>query len=82
MTMYNKAQEHKAYNDALATAVRRAAANRGDCFSVYFDGEAVYVRATEAAAPKGASLVCIVQAWDANTVQLRFAGARSEWRKA
>ena len=32
-------------------------------------------------APKvaGATVVCIAQKWDENTVQLRFAGARSEW---
>ena len=76
----NEAFGHPSYEDAVRNAVDRAGRNPGDCFSVYFDGEAVYVRASEAAEPKKAKLVCIAQRWDAKTVQLRFAGARSEWR--
>ena len=72
---------HPAYDDSVRTAVRRARQNPGDCFSVYWDGTAIYVRAVEAARPPAAKLVCIAQVWDADTVQLRFAGARSEFVK-
>ena len=72
---------HPAYNDSAATAVRRAATDKGECFSVYFDGEAIFVRHSSALPPPNAKLVCIAQSWDADTVQLRFDGARSEWVK-
>ena len=71
---------HPAYNDAVANAVRRAKENPFYCFSVYYDGEAVFVRASEAVKPANAKLVCIAQKWDDKTVHLRFAGAHSEWR--
>lgn len=70
---------HPAYEAAVAKAVRRARENPGACFSVYYDVEAIYVRASEAAPPPNSKLVCIAQRWDAKTVQLRFDGARSEW---
>ena len=73
------AVNHPAYNDAVRNAVDRARRNPGDCFSVYYDGEAVFVRASEAVKPRDAKLICIAQRWDADTVQLRFDGARSEW---
>lgn len=70
---------HPAYNDAARRAAERAFAEPGECYSVYFDGSAVYVRNSAAAPPQGAKLVCIAQRWDDRTVQLRFTGARSEW---
>ena len=71
---------HPAYESSLANAVNRASRERDACFSVYYDGEAIYVRDSKALAPPNSKLVCIAQSWDANTVQLRFNGAHSEWR--
>lgn len=76
------AKDHPAYDGGVNNAVRRAFSSPGDCFSVYFDGKAIFVCASEAAAPKDADLVCIAQRWDVDTVQLRFPGAYSEWRKS
>ena len=73
--------KHPPYGDSLRTAVRRAGSNPGDCFVVYWDGTAIYVRAAEAARPPASKLVCIAQVWDVDTVQLRFADARSEFVK-
>ena len=70
---------HPAYNAAVRRAASRAHDNPGDCFSIYYDGEAVYVRASEALPPPDSKLICIAQRWDAHCVQLRFDGARSEW---
>ena len=70
---------HPAYDTAAMHAAVRASQNPGACFSVYYDGEAVYVRASEAAPPPNAKRICIAQKWDDKTVQLRFDGARSEW---
>jgi hypothetical protein len=67
------------YESGIATAVRRAHADPGSCFSVYWDGEDIYVRASEAAPPPHSKCVCIAQRWDEKTVQLRFDGAHSEW---
>lgn len=75
----NAAFAHPSYNTAVDTAARRAFAEQGECYSVYFDGTNIDVRNSAAAKPKDAKLVCIAQKWDANTVQLRFSGARSEW---
>ena len=72
---------HPSYNDAVRNAARRARADSA-CYSVYWDGTAIYVRASEAARPPAAKLVCIAQVWNADTVQLRFDGARSEWVNA
>jgi hypothetical protein len=69
---------HPAYPVARHRATERARAE-GGCFSIYFDGAAIFVRASEAAAPPNSKLVCIAQRWDDKTVQLRFSGARSEW---
>jgi hypothetical protein len=68
----------KHYNDAVRHAAYRAR-HEGGCFSVWFDGEAMYVRASEAAGPKNGELICIAQTWDDKQVQLHFTGARSEW---
>jgi hypothetical protein len=85
-----KAYEHKAYDGALAHAARRAwdarlesTSDKGfypPCFTVYFDGEAMYVRDSKAEKPANAEVVCIAQFFHGSTVQLRFEGARSEWR--
>jgi hypothetical protein len=70
---------HPAYNDAVNNAVRRACEDHGACFTVYFDGASIFVRASEAAPPPNSKVVCIAQWWSGNTAQLRFDGARSEW---
>jgi len=72
---------HPAYEAGRATAVRRARETPGACFTVYWDGVAIFVRASEASAPPRSKVVCIAQVWDANTVQVRFDGAHSEWVK-
>lgn len=72
-----------AYNAAVAYAVARAArhpVNAAACFTVYAKDDSMFVRPSLVAAPDGATMVCIVQRWDEHTVQLRFAGAHSEWR--
>jgi len=81
MLSEQKAVLHPAYNDSLLTAVRRAADDPTTCISVYWDGEAVFVRTSNAAPPPRSICICVAQRWDADTVQLRFAGARSEWVK-
>ena len=73
------AQAHPAYDDGLRNAVRRAA--EGTETEVCWDGTAIYVRSVYAPMVAGATVVCIAQKWDEHTVQLRFAGARSEWVK-
>jgi hypothetical protein len=74
-----QAQEHPAYDDALRQAVRLAA--DGMEAAVYWDGVKVHVNTVYAPKPADAATVCIAQKWDDKTVQLRFAGARSEWVK-
>lgn len=86
---YATAEAHPSYDDGLRAAARRAWESRHEttsdkgfyppCFSVYFDGVAIYVRDSKAAPPKDAKLVCIAQFFSGGTVQLRFDGARSEW---
>jgi len=73
------ARAHPAYEDSIRTAVRRAATSPEESFTVYWDGTAVFVRASYAPRPACSKVVCIAQRWDANAVQLRFDGARSEW---
>lgn len=73
------AQEHPAYNDSLRRAAAQAAT--GLETAVYFDGTAMYVRSAYAPKVAHADIVCVAQLWDDKTVQLRFAGARSEWVK-
>jgi hypothetical protein len=83
----NDAAAHPAYNGGVRYAAERAMRDKGACFSVYWDGEAIYVRASEAIKPENSKLVCIAQYWGeqetahgkTHTVQLRFDGARSEW---
>ena len=76
------AQAHPSYDDGLRNAARLAGADpAGKSYTVYFDGSAIFVRPPGATAPANSQVVCIAQKWDANTVQLRFAGARSEWVK-
>lgn len=74
------AQASPAYNDGLRAAARLAAVDpAGRSFSVFWDGKAVTVRGPDGIAPPNGVVICIAQRWDANAVQLRFAGARSEW---
>jgi len=70
---------HPAYDSAVLNAVRRARENQGACFTVYFDGESIFVRASEAAPPPDSKKICIAERWNDTTVQVRFDGARSEW---
>ncbi len=65
-------------DDAVRAAVHRAK-REGGVFAVYHDSAAYYVRAAEAAKPKATTLVCMAERWDVNTIQVRYAGARSEW---
>jgi hypothetical protein len=69
---------HPAYDSGVKRAADRAA-KEGRCFSVYYDGTAIFVRASEAAPPPNSKLICIAQKWDSKQVQLRFDGAKSEW---
>ena len=75
--------DHDAFaHTAYDAAVRRAAArafNEKACFSVYYDGQAIFVRDSAEPPPDNAKLICIAQRWDDKQVQLRFDGARSEW---
>jgi hypothetical protein len=71
------AQDSPAYDSSLRHAAKRAAA--GVEQAVYWDGKMIYVRPCGDAAPANATVVCIAQKWNDHTVQLRFAGARSEW---
>jgi len=71
------AEQHPAYKDGLQQAIRMAA--EGTETEVCWDGTAIYVRSVYAPMVAGATVVCIAQKWDEHTVQLRFAGARSEW---
>jgi len=75
------------YEWALARATERAASHPVSdtaCYSVWrrrSDPAVMSVQASEAIKPYvDCELVCIAQRWDDTTVQLRFTGARSEWR--
>lgn len=69
-------------DDAVAHAADRANRDRGACFSVYLDDNGTYyVRASEAVRPASVKLICIAQYWGDETVQVRYDGARSEWRR-
>lgn len=71
--------EHPAWKASLRHAIERANADKGACFSVWWDGEAVFVRASEAAGPPRGRVICIAQHWDKSTVQVRYPGGHSEW---
>lgn len=83
------APKHPGFHDACQQAARKAYDAREEgrsekgynppCYGVYFDGEAMYVRATHAAQPANSVLVCIAQHWNRDAVQLRFNGANSTW---
>lgn len=75
----NAAEKHPAYNDSLQAAIKMAA--EGTEASIYYDGTAIFVRSAYAPKVANADIVCVAQLWDDKTVQLRFAGARSEWVK-
>lgn len=86
---------HPAYNASVRHAADRAFRERDPkdrkndpCFSVYYDGTAIYVRDSKAAPPPDSKCICIAQYWGFNDradggkwhrVQLRFDGAHSEW---
>lgn len=74
-----EARKHPAYNDALWQATARAAT--GAETAVYWDGVGIFVRDAHSPRPENAEVICIAQKWDDKTVQLRFAGAHSEWVK-
>ena len=71
------AMTNAGFDDAMRQAVKLAA--EGSESTVYFDGKAIFVRSSYAPKPEGAQVICIAQKWNEKTVQLRFAGARSEW---
>lgn len=75
-----KALEHPAYNGSLQRAAQRAYDAKDTCFTVYYDGESIFVRASVAAPPLNSVVLCIAQFWSDSTVQLRFKGGRSEWK--
>lgn len=69
-------------SDLGKTIAAEAAARHPDmCFAVYFNDNTIFVRDATDSAPFGADLICVAQRWDAKSVQLRFKGAYSEWRK-
>lgn len=75
--------ENVNYDQALSLAITYAAQMPNKCIAVYkyaYDDLYVVQEATEKV-PQGPTVVCIAQRWDENTVQLRFSGARSEFRK-
>lgn len=74
-----KAYDHPAYNASLQHAAKRAFESKDACFTVYFDDERIYVRASVAAPPPNSKIVCIAQFWGGSTVQLRFSGGESQW---
>jgi hypothetical protein len=49
------------------------------CAVVWLTDREAFVRVSGEPEPEGAEMHCIAQRWDAETVQLRFDGARSEW---
>lgn len=70
----------------LADAERYAAELAGrfpvsalKCAAVWLTDREAFVRIWGEPKPEGARLHCIAQRWDAETVQLRYDGARSEW---
>jgi hypothetical protein len=71
--------DHPSYNDALRAAAEHAYRDKGYSFIVYYDGKAMFVRAADTSAPPAAKVVCVAQHWSDSTVQLRFAGAESQW---
>ena len=77
----SEAYGHPGYNDAVRYAAEQASKTGSDCWSVWYDGDRVFVRPSSMDKPPNALHVCIAQRWDNNTIQLRFAGARSEWVK-
>jgi hypothetical protein len=72
---------HNALTESAAThyAIARAIREPGESFTVWRGLSLYYVRPSKAEKPPAADLVCIAQQWDKKTVQLRYAGARSEF---
>ena len=52
-----------------------ASVNRGECFHVYFNGEALFVTHSAEAPPPNATILCIAQHHSSGVVQVRFSGA-------
>jgi hypothetical protein len=71
---------HKNYERFLALAVASAHRLAPESFIVYYDDTDIYLYPASVPKPLGAIVECIAQRWDDKTVQLRFRGARSEWR--
>jgi len=71
-----RAHNHPAYDDAMQQAVRLAAS--GIVVAVYVDGDKMVVCPADAR-PELVKVLCIAERWDEFSVQLRFAGAMSEW---
>ena len=51
----------------------------GTASAVYWTGTTIHVRSAYAPKIVNAEIVCLAQAWDEKTVQLRFSGAGCEW---
>lgn len=49
------------------------------CAVVWLTDREAFVRMSGEPEPEGARLHCVAQRWDAETVQIRSDGARSEW---
>jgi hypothetical protein len=74
------AREHKDYHAMVTHAAYLASVNRGECFHVYFDGEALFVLHSAEEPPPNATILCIAQHHTSGVVQVRFSGAWSEFR--
>jgi hypothetical protein len=68
-------------DDAVRHAALCADRERRRCFTVYQLAGTFYVARSDEPKPQDATIHCTAQHWSHDTVQLRFAGARSEWIK-
>ena len=74
------ARAHNDYHAMVTHAAYLASVNRGECFHVYFNGEALFVTHSAEAPPPNATILCIAQHHSSGVVQVRFSGAWSEFR--
>ena len=74
------AHAHNDYHAMVSHAAYLASVNRGECFHVYFDGEALFVLHSSQDPPPNATNLCIAQHHTSSVVQVRFSGGWSEFR--